>query len=514
MHDTPSAAPRSLPEKAVAAAVLALVAGPIGTAVFVLGFVQGDSPCILCWAQRTAMVLIAVTGLFIMRFGARPRYIGLAVLIAAWGVYMGMRHSALHMARDIGQGFSLEILGAHTYTWSFFIFWMTLVLVGALVMGLPDGAPRRVLRVLGPVERLTGWLLVVVVAANAVQAFASTGPPPYVGQSDPVRFSWNPAHWVWSTDEWSPAPIGWRGRFSIPRPDTAGVNTDPAAGPLAGIRAVTMRPGPPLSMSGSGPLTDLAYDAATDRFVVTAGESVTVMTGTLDRVLKRVTIDPGYSVDVSHFAGTAFLDSHTVIALAENKSYVVVREKDGVDQHATFRFFLDNSGGFEEVARGRFATVRARMNYVLSLAWDEGPAVSLHARAAQPAQPARRDFAIRPRGHDALRGVPSDRRPVLRAHRPEGPRARRVHGDGRHAVRPTAVRAQRHLPHPAGDRSRLARDSRGVWVGQRRAAGRHRIQGPGASRARRGRANVDGRDPVKAVQQPDSSAPRGRAGSS
>ncbi len=372
MHDTPSASPRSLPEKAVAAAVLALVAGPIGTAVFVLGFVQGDSPCILCWAQRTAMVLIAVTGLFIMRFGARPRYIGLAVLVAAWGVYMGIRHSALHMARDIGQGFSLEILGAHTYTWSFFIFWMTLVLVGALVMGLPDGAPRRVLRVLGPVERLTGWLLVVVVAANAVQAFASTGPPPYVGQSDPVRFSWNPAHWVWSTDEWSPAPIGWRGRFSIPRPDTAGVNTDPAAGPLAGIRAVTMRPGPPLSMSGSGPLTDLAYDAATDRFVVTAGESVTVMTGTLDRVLKRVTIDPGYSVDVSHFAGTAFLDSHTVIALAENKSYVVVREKDGVDQHATFRFFLDNSGGFEEVARGRFATVRARMNYVLSLAWDEG----------------------------------------------------------------------------------------------------------------------------------------------
>ena len=69
MHDTPSASPRSLPEKAVAAAVLALVAGPIGTAVFVLGFVQGDSPCILCWAQRTAMVLIAVTGLFIMLSG-------------------------------------------------------------------------------------------------------------------------------------------------------------------------------------------------------------------------------------------------------------------------------------------------------------------------------------------------------------------------------------------------------------------------------------------------------------
>ena len=145
--------PRSLPEVVLAFAVLALVVGPIGTAVFVLGFVQGDSPCILCWAQRTAMVLVAVAGLFILRYGPRPRYVGLAMLVATWGVYMGIRHSALHLARDIGQGFSLSILGAHTYTWSFFIFWATLVLVGGLVMALDDGEPRRVLRELRPVER-------------------------------------------------------------------------------------------------------------------------------------------------------------------------------------------------------------------------------------------------------------------------------------------------------------------------------------------------------------------------
>src|SRR5215212_78257 len=234
MAETPVPSPRSLPEVVLAFAVLALVVGPIGTAVFVLGFVQGDSPCILCWAQRTAMVLVAVTGLFILRYGPRPRYVGLAMLVATWGVYMGIRHAALHLARDIGQGFSLSILGAHTYTWSFFIFWITLVLVGALVLAIKDGAARRVLRALTPIENVTGWLLLVVVSANAVQAFASTGPPPYVGQSDPVRFSWNPAHWVWSLEEWSPVPIGWRGRFSVARPDPDGVSTDPAAGPIEG----------------------------------------------------------------------------------------------------------------------------------------------------------------------------------------------------------------------------------------------------------------------------------------
>jgi disulfide bond formation protein DsbB len=374
MPETPAGQARSWSELILAIAVLALVVGPVGAAVFVLGFIQGDSPCILCWAQRTGMVLVAVTGLFIARYGPRPRYIGLAMLIAAWGVYMGIRHSSLHLARDIGQGFSLSILGAHTYTWSFFIFWTTLVLVGVLVATLPDGAPRRVLRELRPIERTTGWLLFVVVAANAVQAFASTGPPPFIGQSDPVRFSFNPAHWVWSLDEWTSGPIGWRGRFAVPRPQFATFDTEPAAGPLTGVRPVPMRTLSPLMMSGSGPLTDMAYDATTDRFVVSGDRAITLMSGTLDRVLRRVTIDPGFSVDLSHLAGVTFLDSHTVMALSESKSYVVVRENDTVDQNATFPFFFDNSGRFEEIARGRFATTRARMNYVLSLAFDPGHA--------------------------------------------------------------------------------------------------------------------------------------------
>ena len=194
MPDSTAHSPRSVPEIVLGFAVLALVLGPVGTAVFILGFGQGDSPCILCWAQRTAMVLVAVNGLFILRYGPRSRYVGLAMLIATFGVYMGIRHSALHLARDIGQGFSLSILGAHTYTWSFFIFWATLVLVGALVMGLGDGALRHTIRDLRRIERVTAWLLLAVVAANALQALASTGPPPYVGQSDPVRFSWNPRH--------------------------------------------------------------------------------------------------------------------------------------------------------------------------------------------------------------------------------------------------------------------------------------------------------------------------------
>jgi len=98
----------------LALAVLILAVVPIGIAVFVLGFASGDSPCVMCWEQRTGMAIIALIGLFVLRYGPRPKYLGLSVLVGAWGVFMGIRHTAMHAARDVGQGFSIEIMGAHT----------------------------------------------------------------------------------------------------------------------------------------------------------------------------------------------------------------------------------------------------------------------------------------------------------------------------------------------------------------------------------------------------------------
>ncbi len=86
----------------VSVAVLALSIVPIGGAVFVLGFGAGDSPCVMCWEQRIGMTLVALLGLFVLRYGPRPKYVGLSVLVAAWGLFMGMRHTGMHAARDIG----------------------------------------------------------------------------------------------------------------------------------------------------------------------------------------------------------------------------------------------------------------------------------------------------------------------------------------------------------------------------------------------------------------------------
>ncbi len=354
----------------LALAVLVLSVVPVGAAVFLLGFIYGDSPCVMCWEQRIGMAIIAILGLFILRYGPKPKYIGLSVLVGCWGIFMGMRHTGMHAARDIGQGFSIEILGAHTYTWALLIFWVCIVTMGLLLLWMKESDVVTGQRPLKALDKLAMVVFLVVIAGNIVQAFASTGPPPFAGQGDPIRFSFNPRHWVWSTDEWASLPITLRGRWAAEKPAVAAAPGDPGAGPLADLPALAIKEQKRIAVPLRGTATDLAYDAGTDRFLLTTQSGVYLLDGTLSRILRYTIVDPGYSIDLGHFAGAAFLDGKTVMALGENKSFTILRENDGADANRNYRYFLESFDKFDEVSRSRLGTVRARMMYVMSLAYD------------------------------------------------------------------------------------------------------------------------------------------------
>jgi disulfide bond formation protein DsbB len=354
----------------LAGVVIVLIAVP-GVAAW-LGMVEGESPCILCWAQRTSMVLIALVGLFILRYGPRLRYIGTAVLLAAFGVFMALRHSGLHLARDVGQGFAAPYFGVHTYAWSWFIHWTVLLTIGVLLLLLREaGAADWGTGLNRPGRFAAGWFMVVV-GANAFQAFASTGPPPFIGQADPVRFSLNPRHWVWGWDEIH-GRVSLRGSWTIPKPDPAAPAADPnpAHGPLTALPALAVTRWEQIGAPLEGALTDLAHDAGTGRFLaVTDRYDVYLLDSTLSQVLRHVRLDPGFSVDLSPLAGAAFLEGDTLAVLSTNKSYALLRPDAAADPRAEWRHFLLTEGGVTELRLGRFATVRARQMYVLSLAYD------------------------------------------------------------------------------------------------------------------------------------------------
>jgi disulfide bond formation protein DsbB len=125
-----------------------------------------------------------------------------------------------------------------------------------------------------------------------------------------------------------------------------------------------------LALPLDGPITDLAYDAASDRFLVTTEKGIYITDGSFDRVLRHTIVDTGFSVDLAKFTAGAFLDSGTVMAVSENKSFVVLKENDKADAAANYRYFLASFDKFNEISRSRFTTVRARMMYVMAAAFD------------------------------------------------------------------------------------------------------------------------------------------------
>jgi Disulfide bond formation protein DsbB len=349
--------------------VVVLIGGPVLSAVL-LGVLHGDSPCILCWAERTGMVLIALAGLFVVRYGPRPRYLGMAVLLGVWGVYMSLRHSALHVARDVGQGFSTPILGVHTYIWALVIYVIALTVIGALLLFVREIAPAEGPREPGRVGRFAAGLFVVVVSANALQAFASTGPPPWFGQGDPVRLSWNPKHWVWSFEELEPYTISLRGSWTIPTPDPAAADPDPAHGPLARLPSLPVSGWERIGATLNGAVSGFARDSATGRFLVTTDHyGVYLLDSTLSRVLHHVVLDKGFSVDLSPLAGAAFLGD-TLAVMSTNKTWALLVPTLQVAADSEWRHFLATDDHVGEVGLGRFQTVRAHQMYVSSLAFD------------------------------------------------------------------------------------------------------------------------------------------------
>jgi disulfide bond formation protein DsbB len=116
---------------------LLIVLLPVGIANLILGYLLGDSPCTLCWAQRQQMAYIGVIALMMVRYGFKPKYLGMLLVMAAFGLYMSFRHLGNHAMRDVGQGFGLDVFGIHTQMWAEIVFWCVVMLFGLAVFLAP-----------------------------------------------------------------------------------------------------------------------------------------------------------------------------------------------------------------------------------------------------------------------------------------------------------------------------------------------------------------------------------------
>lgn len=197
-------------------AALVLIVFPVGIACIILGFGMGDNPCIMCWAERITMIAISLIALFIVRYGPKKSYLAALLLMACWGLFNGFIHYSIDGTfggyLDIKQGFGLEIFGAHTQFWvmvvNFFVFVFLAFIIlisrnlGTIMKKTENNEYGNFLNYL-PLGKIATIAFIIIVFANCIQAFVTSGIPPYIGSSTPPRMSFDTDKWFWEKDHWN-----------------------------------------------------------------------------------------------------------------------------------------------------------------------------------------------------------------------------------------------------------------------------------------------------------------------
>lgn len=403
-------------------AVLIILVVPVGMACIYLGFVKGESPCLLCGHERFGMIVVGLLGLFMLRYGIKIKYIALTFLTAFWFLFEGLRHVGNHAARDIGQGFGEAMFGLHTYTWAFVVYWVVILAMGLMIFFIrKDNALGKELlecevkvKAFNPYTKGVVILSTFIIFANVVQFFITNGPPPYGGRGTPAatRFTWDiklassfwdPVHWHenFRASKWSLL-----GANGAPKPYIAGANekedkhfpfdTNPANSPivnqdqnpleLLGVKELGFVPENYAGKKGYA--GGLAYEKTNDEFaIVGTGGSVYFTDENFATYKEFAAIDQPNGTDVPISVDATFYAPNKIVATSYNKAIWGVERVENLDETDKLIQweFLPRVEGNLVPAFGKkneilykntkgtrinIGTTRAKKNYILSLAKD------------------------------------------------------------------------------------------------------------------------------------------------
>ncbi|CZE47691.1 disulfide bond formation protein B [Campylobacter geochelonis] len=366
-------------------AAIGIIALPVGIANIFFGYVFGDSPCTLCWGQRQSMIFIAISVLFILRYGLKFRYIAMLLIITGFGLWESFYHLGSHALEDVGQGFGLAILGLHTQFWAEVVFWAVVMILGIIFFFAPSvndfvkDMNNEKIRKLTTANIVAFWVFFIVVASNIVQAFVSTGPPPFLGQGDPVRYSWNSKYTVWSTETWGGL---WKnqsimGKRDVNEPDLASKPTkdiqfssDYKSSPLVIDKVLNLVGKNELNLSLNAPISDMSFQ--NDKMLITTEkQGFYIANKELSSIGSNLVLDPYFSATIGSLVGANYIDKDTIRLMGDNKTSADVKENPKADSVANFRFFTQGADKFDEVnGRNRLKTSRAKNYYILSMRSD------------------------------------------------------------------------------------------------------------------------------------------------
>lgn len=367
-------------------AAIGILALPVGIANFVFGYMFSDSPCTLCWGQRQSMIYIGICALFLIRYGFKPRYLAMLLIITAVGLWESFYHLGSHALEDVGQGFGLAIFGLHTQFWAEVVFWAVVVYLGVLFFFAPNikafvqELNGERFRRLTSINKFAFWVFFVVVSSNIVQAFVSTGIPPYWGQGDPLRFSWNPKNIVWSAHGWEDMRLkqSFLGKRDVNEPDLVlkatkdfKFDTDFNNSPLKINEELKISDKKEITLNFNSAISDLNYQNE-KMLISTEKYALYISDKDFSKINSHLVLDQFFSATVEKFVGANYIDDDFIRIMGMNKTSVNVKENPKADEVANYRYFLEGGNNFDEIGwRNRLKTSRAKNYYTLSARSDD-----------------------------------------------------------------------------------------------------------------------------------------------
>jgi disulfide bond formation protein DsbB len=168
--------------------------GVIASAI-TIQFVDQELPCPLCTLQRMAMVLVAISAVWIIgqaRNGTLTpsryaRSYGMMMLGALLGMLISTRQVLLHILPD-DPGYGEPILGLHLYTWALVTFFIVLLYSAIMLTVIKPTFPVVPKATAATwISRIVFALFILIIATNVVLIFIEAGFN-WVLPDDPERY--------------------------------------------------------------------------------------------------------------------------------------------------------------------------------------------------------------------------------------------------------------------------------------------------------------------------------------
>jgi len=129
-----------------------------------------QTPCILCFLQRSSMIVIALGLYWNVVYGVYVRHYAVSLFGVVFGLTCVLRHMALNVCKPVSED-TFFFACYRIYSWSFAVFFLTLIAISVLLFFHKPTKPSSSVAL----KRILGGVLFLILIGLIISSFYHKG---------------------------------------------------------------------------------------------------------------------------------------------------------------------------------------------------------------------------------------------------------------------------------------------------------------------------------------------------